>query len=60
VNRTALVTAAPRTLIDCLATGVATDLLQLALKRVAGRGFAPRAELARVMHAGRFSTRGVA
>lgn len=42
------VTAVRRTLADCLAAGVAPDLVQQAIKQAADRGLVPKAELARL------------
>jgi predicted transcriptional regulator of viral defense system len=42
------VTAVRRTLADCLAAGVAPDLVQQAIEQAADRGLVPKAELARL------------
>ena len=47
------VTAVRRTLADCLASGVAPDLVQQAIQQAAERGLVPRAELARLARPGR-------
>lgn len=48
-----LVTAVRRTLADCIAAGVAPDLMEQAVKQAAARGLVPRAELARLTRPGR-------
>jgi len=47
------VTAVRRTLADCLAAGVAPDMVQQAIEQAAGRGLVPKAELARLTRPGR-------
>jgi predicted transcriptional regulator of viral defense system len=47
------VTAVRRTLADCLAAGVAPDLMQQAIEQAADRGLVPQAELARLTRPGR-------
>jgi predicted transcriptional regulator of viral defense system len=46
------VTAVRRTLVDCVAAGVAPDLVQQAVEQAAGRGLASGAELARITRRG--------
>ena len=47
------VTAVRRTLADCLAAGVAPDLVNLAIQQAGHRGLVPKAELARLTRSGR-------
>jgi predicted transcriptional regulator of viral defense system len=47
------VTAVRRTLADCLAAGVAPDLVHQAIRQSADRGLLPKAELARLARPGR-------
>ena len=42
-----------RTLADCLAAGVAPDLVNLAIQQAAHRGLVPKADLARLTRPGR-------